>query len=151
MLSSGDFVRKVLMLVETGYFRQASVHLADDFRLSGPLPGPLDKAGFLDLMQSLLGAFPDWKFRVADVRGEDGVQRLKLHIKGTNTGRIDVPSLGIHDVAPTGKHIELPEEPCEARLSGGKLSSLKIDPVPGGGMQGLFAQLGMELPVPVGA
>ncbi|HZS79116.1 MAG TPA: hypothetical protein VFA41_21070 [Ktedonobacteraceae bacterium] len=49
-------------------------------------------------------------------------------------------------IPPTGKRISLPVEHVEYTLSGNKITSLSSDNVPGGGVPGVLAQMGVPLP-----
>jgi hypothetical protein len=151
MLSKTELVSKILSQLETNRLKEAAAGLAEGFNLSGPAPRPLNKSEFLELMEGLVSAIPDWRFNMTDAKEtRDGLQ-IKLHISGTNSRPINIPLLGIRSVHSTGKRVALPEEPVEVKIVENKIVVFNVSPVAGGGIQGLFKQLGVELPVPTKA
>jgi hypothetical protein len=54
---------------------------------------------------------------------------------------------GAPEVPATGKHFSLPEEPSQATVKNGQITSFTSEPVAGGGVMGIFQQLG----IPIGA
>jgi predicted ester cyclase len=146
MMSNADIVLKVMGKIETGNMREASVNLADDFIVRGLTPDPLRRDDFFALMQGLLGALPDWRFNIRDMREEGNTVRMELHMTGTNTGAIDIPALGLRGVPATGKRVTLPEESVAAVFRDGRIAVFRFTPVPGGGIRGVFEQLDIVLP-----
>lgn len=116
----------------------------DDFVLSGATPQPLDKNAFLGLNRALLTAFPDWSFNASEFREEGDNVYVTVQITGTHTGTLAaIP--GAPAVPATGKHVSLPAEHQVYTVRGGQISGLNITSQPGGGVPGLYAQVGAPL------
>jgi hypothetical protein len=69
-----------------------------------------------------------------------------FQITGTQTGELNLPLPGFQKLAATGKHVSLPKEPTTVTVKDGKISRLESTVVPGGGVSGVLAQLGVALP-----
>jgi predicted ester cyclase len=118
--------------------------LTDDFTLSGPTPQPLNKAAFLGLCGALIAAFPDWNFNATDFREEGDTVYATFHITGTHTGTLAaIP--GVPPVPATGKAVSLAADQAVYTMRGGLASQQNITTGPGGGVAGLYAQVGAPL------
>jgi hypothetical protein len=53
---------------------------------------------------------------------------------------------GFPKVPASGKHVSLPKEAITITLKNGKISRLEAAKVPGGGVAGVLAQLGIPVP-----
>ncbi len=141
-------LNRMLVLQEMGQVEDSASYLADDFKFSGPVPEPLNKNQFVSLMTGLTTALPDWRFNHVFLEDRGDTVRMKIRVTGTNLGLISLPQLGLASLAPTRKRVALPDEPVEIVFRNEKIISIKITPVDGGGIRGLFDQLGIELPAP---
>ncbi|OGS35357.1 MAG: hypothetical protein A2293_14740 [Elusimicrobia bacterium RIFOXYB2_FULL_49_7] len=150
MLSHGDLVKKVFVLIETGYIKQAGASLTEDFEYIGPLPEPIRKNQFLNLHQALVSALPDWSYNIRMLQEEDDTVSLRTHITGTHTQELHIPSMGVHSPA-TGRRIVMPLEPIEVKIRENRIASITVGRVRNGGVMGLLEQIGVELPIPAGA
>ena len=143
-MSAIDNVRKGLEAWERGDSTTLAGLLTDDFTLSGPMPQPLNKEQFLALGRALHTAIPDWKFNASDFREEGDQVRVTVAITGTHTGVLAaIP--GVPAVPPTGKSIHLPTEHLTYTMRGELAAAQIVGSVPGGGVPGLYAQVGAPL------
>jgi hypothetical protein len=53
---------------------------------------------------------------------------------------------GFPKIPASGKHVSLPKEPTTVTIKNGKISRLEATVVPGGGVAGILAQLGVQVP-----
>jgi ketosteroid isomerase-like protein len=143
-MSNTDIVKAGMAAWCSGDWATLSALAADDFTLIGVTPQPLDKNAFIGLGHALVSAFPDWNFN-ADNFSENGDQvSLKTRITGTHTGTLAaIP--GVPPVPATGKHVETGQEIQTYTLRDGKISQLNIQIEPGGGVAGMYAQVGAPL------
>jgi predicted ester cyclase len=130
---------------EAGQFDKAAGYFADNFVLTGPTPQPVGKKEFVGLQSALVQAFPDWKFNAQDYHTQGDTVTVKMHITGTHTHTLASLMPGLPEVPATGKHFSLPEEPSQATVKDGKITSFTSQPVAGGGVMGIFQQLGIPL------
>jgi predicted ester cyclase len=132
--------------LEAQDFDKAASYLSDDFVFAGPVPQPVGKNEFIAIQSAFLRAMPDWSFNSHDEVEERDKVRVAVQITGTHTHELVLPMPGMPPIPPTGKRISLPVEHVEYTLSGNKITSLSSDNVPGGGVPGVLAQMGVPLP-----
>ncbi len=116
----------------------ALVH--DDFRLEGAGLDGIGKTQFLAAMKAQLDAFTGYSENPTDLAEDGDTVRFTAHVTGTHTGTLALP--GMAPIAPTGRKIALPPEPASVRVRDGKLVAYRVTAVPGGGIDGILAQIG---------
>jgi hypothetical protein len=91
-------------------------------------------------------AFPDitYNFRVESVEGN--VVTTSNQLSGTHTGDFDLSGMGMGVIPATGKTFSLPAESTTATVEGDLLTSLTVHATPDGGVAGILAQLGVQMP-----
>ncbi len=122
--------------------------LSDDFVGRGFLPQPVQKAQYLDFMQAIMMAMPDWSFHDrlldADAVTEQGERVFFIsQITGTHTGDLILPDLPV--IPPTGTKISLPYRHLEYFVKGNTIMTLTADFSPNA-LEEILAQMGMVLP-----
>lgn len=147
-MSATETIKTVLADLEAHKFEQAASHLSHDFVFSGITPQPVGAAEFIGMQQSVQAAFPDWSFNAGDFHEEGETVKMTLQITGTQTATLDLSPVGLPPVPATGKHVSLPRDPAEMTVKGGKVTAFKNSPSAHGGLPGLLAQLGIQLPHP---
>jgi predicted ester cyclase len=120
--------------------------LTDDMVFAGPVPEPVGKREFVALMAAIGPAVPDWKFNARDFKQDGDKVTAVYQISGTQTGVLDLPMPGLQKIPASGKHFTLPRELNTLTLRNGKISRWESEVVPGGGVMGMLAQLGIPLP-----
>jgi hypothetical protein len=121
-------------------------YLSDDFQFSGPVPEPVGAAEWLGISRVFQVAFPDINYNLRIVGVEGNVVKTTTQVSGTHTGDLNLSALGMGVIPPTGKSFSNPEEPGEATVEGGKVTSIHIPSGEGSGVMGILAQLGIEPP-----
>ena len=66
--------------------------------------------------------------------------------RGTGPFKSYLPMPGFHKFPASGKHIALPKEGITITVRNGKIARLESEVVPGGGVNGVLAQLGVPVP-----
>ena len=145
MTKSGT-VRALLTAIEQLRWDEAKGYLTEDFTFGGAVPQPLNTDAWLGVHKAFAAAMPDFSFNASDIREEQGGVRLRLQISGTQTRAMALPIPGAPFIAPTGKRVQLPAEPCACEFRGDKIASYIVEKVSGGGLPGILAQLGAALP-----
>ena len=145
-MNAEQVVRNFFAAVEAGDTVQANNFLTDDFTFSGPVPQPIGKAEFLALSSALRDAIPDWKFNAQNFKVQGNTVTVTVQITGTHTATLQPHIPGIPAVPATGKKIALPQEPITMQVRGDKIASFEVTPVPGGGVPGILAQIGVQMP-----
>jgi predicted ester cyclase len=141
-----DVVKAGLAASESGQTSKFESFLTDDMVFAGPVPQPVGKREFVGLMSALVAAIPDWKFNATDFKENGNQVTVTFQITGTQTGELNLPMPGFPKLPPTGKHVSLPKEPTTVTVKDGKISRLEASVVPGGGVAGVLAQLGVSMP-----
>ena len=141
-----DIVKTGLAASEAGHSSQFADMLTDDMVFAGPVPQPVGKREFVGLMAALVAAMPDWKFNAKDFKQHGDKVTVTFQITGTQTGELNLPMLSIMKIPASKKHIALPKEETTVTIKNGKISQLEAAKVPGGGVAGVLAQLGIPIP-----
>jgi predicted ester cyclase len=120
--------------------------LADDFQFSGPVPEPMGRDQFLGLMDVMWNAFPDLQFNTRLVDLNRNVVRFTNQLAGTHTGDLDLSSMGLGVIPPTGRSFSMAREDGETVIQDGYVVSTHVYPTEGAGMMAILGQLGVKVP-----
>jgi len=145
-MSNIDVFKSGIAAFEARDAKKVDGLFSDDFQLSGPVPQPLGKREFVGLQSALIAAMPDWKFNASDFKEDGDKVMAKFHISGTQSAPLTLPALGVQSFVGTGKHVQLPYEQLTATIKNGKLMRIESTKVEGGGVPGVLAQLGVQMP-----
>ena len=139
-------VQTLLDSVQKADFETARSLLSDEFQFSGTVPEPINRDAWLRMSRSLKKAFPDLDYRF-HVEGTDGnVVRVLAKPKGTHTNDLDVSAMNMGVIPATKKSFFNPHERGKLTVKGGKVISWTVEPIAGGGLKGIFGQLGIKAP-----
>jgi len=146
-MSSVEIIKTFITALQSGDLGVAADHMSDDFQMSGWTIQPIGKDEFLALQSELNNAMPDFSYDISEVhRTNDEVSAL-IFISGTHTNDLSLPTFGIPLIPYTGTAIRLPQVEAEFVLKDNRVREMRLEPVAGGGLNGLLQQLGTELPV----
>ncbi len=141
-----EIVKAGLAAAESGQPSKLADLLSDDMVFAGPVPQPVGKREFVGLQTAMVAAIPDWKFNGKDFKQNGDKVTATFQITGTQTGELNLPMPGFPKVPATGKHVSLPQEAMTFAVKDGKISRIESANVPGGGVAGVLAQLGVPMP-----
>ncbi len=127
-MSAVDTVKDFMIALEAKEFDKAASYLSDEFVFSGWTPQPQ--------------AVKD----VHDLEQEDSV-KAAIQMTGTQTDGFILPPLGLPPIPQMARTVSLPEEQWNYTLQDGKIVRIMVHRVPGGGIQGLLQQLGIDVPI----
>ena len=119
----------------------AAAYCAKNFTYSGPFPSPITLQEWRPLARIFHNAFPDWNFNATVEREEGDVAFVTTRITGTQTGMLDLSTLGFGKVQVTHKKISLPKGTGFVSLDGDKVVNFHLNVPKGGGILGMLAQL----------
>jgi len=140
-----DLVKSELKSIEDADFLHYREKYLDNFIFTGPVPKPLNRVEFIDLNRAILKAFPDWKFNATNFKQVRDHVTCNTRISGTHTGVLELPMLGI-SAQPTNKRFASPEELLTITVENGKITRVESANMPGGGLMGILAQVGVQVP-----
>ena len=120
--------------------------LSDDFVCRGLLPQPVQKAQYIDFMQAIMTAMPDWSFHarlLQPLTGQGQSVLFVTQITATHTSDLILPDDPI--IPPTGIKISLPYRHLEYLIPVETVTALTADFSPNA-LEEILAQMGMVLP-----
>jgi hypothetical protein len=132
--------------IEAQQFDRAIDYLASDFQFSGPVPVPLNSLQWIRMHRALATAMPDITVNYIPNDHSYGVVHGSVQLSGTHTTKLDLRIPGVPAVFATGKRITLPREKVDVAVECGKVTVLKVENLPDGGLMGILAQMGVALP-----
>jgi predicted ester cyclase len=126
---------------------KTKAHLTADAMVSGGvLPQPLPAMEAFNLVGAMQAAFPDLKFEVEQVTVNGDQATVNLQLIGTNTGPLNMPLPGMPgSIPPTGKKVSA-KDVFVLTVQDDKVSHMRVESPAGGGLPGLLAQMGVNLP-----
>ena len=141
-------VRDFLTTFETKGAAAATPYLADNSTVNvvnPPIQGGRDL--FIGLGALLKEALPDYKWGVQQMTTQGNNVTVTARWTGTQTGPFKLSAFmpGMPDVPASGKKVSVPDK-FIFTVSGDKISGLKIDSGPNGGLPDMLKQLGVQLP-----
>jgi hypothetical protein len=142
-MKTQEVVKKALIDIEKGAINASTY--TEDMVFSGPVPQPMKRDAYVTLIKNLVGASPDWNFHARDFTERGDTVRVTVGITGTQTRTLPGLMPGMQALPPTNKRFTLPEEHLSIKVRGDKIYELVADTVPGGGVMGMLAQLGVQL------
>jgi predicted ester cyclase len=145
-MSKIDTVKAFSEALETRDFDKAASYLADDFVFTGPVPQSIGKQAFIAVQSAFEDAFQGWSFNSHDEVEQGEKVVAAVQITGTHTRDLVLSMPGMPPIPATGKGVSLPVEHITFTFKGDKIASLTSDNVPGGGVAGVLAQIGVQVP-----
>ncbi len=145
-MSNIDTAKKFFQSVESGDIKTLESILADDFVFDHKgAPQKMNKKQFIQTIKAIHQAIPDWKFNNQNWQ-EGNPIRVTANITGSHKNTLDLSHMQMPVVPATQKKIKLPAEPCTLDIQGGKVRHHGVEAVPGGGISGIYSQVGVKLP-----
>jgi predicted ester cyclase len=145
-MSKIDSAKKFAGLIDSHDLAGLQDLLAEDCIAKGDTM-EIPKQQFIEYLEALFTAFPDFKFSHNDFREEGEMISFRVEEQGTHTGLLDLTPFGVPLSLPaTSKPFKTPETKHTIRVAEGKVSYISEEQVEGGGLAGVLAQLGVSLP-----
>ncbi len=147
-MNATDLAQAAIRAGESKDANSLNIYLSDDFICRGLLPQPAEKAQYIDFMQAIMTAMPDWSFHAhclheQPLTGQGHSVLFVTQITATHTGDLILPDLPI--IPPTGTKISLPYRHLDYRVTGETITALTADFSPNA-LEEILAQMGMVLP-----
>ncbi len=143
-----DLIRAFMTALEENNKEEFEPYLADDFRFSGWTPRPLNRAGFLDLIEGLKAGIPGLIFNLHNVLAPDDTTATGTwKIAGYQSDSFVLPVLGLPPIPQMAASISMPTEDVEYKLANNKIVGIAVAHTLNGGIKGLLHQLGVDIPL----
>lgn len=152
-MNSADIVKQFIIALETQEYTTASDYLADDFTFTGMVPRPLDKRQFITLMKELKYGMPNMSLNVRDIHETNNELKQEqnaectVQLTGTQSNIMELVPLSLPPISETNRLVRLPAQQWRFTFENDKIAAIVAPPVPGGGIPGLLAQLGVDIPI----
>jgi predicted ester cyclase len=140
-----DFVKSYYAAIEVKNFDYVRDNSTEDMHFSGPVPQPLDRKSYVEFLQLLYRAFPDWRFNLTNFKQVGDRVTFQGRITATHSGTLDLPFMDVHSYQPTGKRIQLPTQEYSLFIRDGKVARIDVVVPKGGGVWGLLDQVGYHV------
>lgn len=120
--------------------------LAQDFKFSGTGREPQNADEWMGNVMSMAVAFPDLNYNI-QITGYEGNKVMgTTQLTGTHTGDWDLSAVGMGVIPASGKSFSNPKETGVMTIEDGKIVSYEIASSEKGGIESVFAQLGIQPP-----
>lgn len=152
-MNGADIVKQFIVALESQEYTLASDYLADDFTFTSNLPRPLDKRQFITLMKELKYGMPNMSLNVSDIHEtnnellQEQDAECTVQLTGTQSNTMELVPLSLPPISETNRLVRLPVEHWHFTCEHNKIAAIVVPPVPGGGIPGLLAQLGINIPI----
>jgi hypothetical protein len=143
-MKGSQVVRAVMNAWESHNVDELHSRFTEDCLFTGMLPEPMNKEEFINLALATLKAMPDLALHASNFQEEGDRVRVQSAITGRQIRALHLAGMLV--IPATGKKIALPVEMHEYTVREDQISALTVSPVPGGGIVGLLAQLGVSMP-----
>lgn len=145
-MSNIDIAKKFFTSIEKGDESGLRSVLADDFVFNHKsAPQPMNKQEFIQAIKAIHAGIPDWKFNSQNWQEGEPI-RVSVQITGSHRNTLDLSHMQMPVVPATKKQIKLPAENCTFDIRGGKIHRHEVAAVAGGGIAGIYTQIGVKLP-----
>lgn len=118
---------------------------AENFKLLGPAPEPLDRAAYQAWIQSMLHANTEHDNNMEITAQSDTIFEGKVQMQGRHTGDWDLSFMGLGVIPATNKSWKNPVENLIVVVEDGKVVKCEVDVPADGGIPGIFSQLGVQI------
>lgn len=122
-----DYIETTITFIEaiekSDWFTVESV-LAEDFRYFGPFPDPCDRDTWLAYVEAVGNAIPDLSLGLNRLEAKGEEVHFVVHLTGTHTKELKLPTPGIHPIAATSIHIDLPSDKAKVRFENDRIVEL---------------------------
>lgn len=146
-MNSIEIVKAYFAALDSADVNQAGQYLSDDYELVDFLAQPMDRESMLRMIGLLKAAMPNLSHSLSNIRIEGGVVKLTVQISGTNSGGLDLRSMGFGLIPPSQKFIIFPNANYEITVRDGKITTERdVSPVsPNRRMSGLLKSFGVNM------
>ncbi len=144
-----EIVKAYFAALDSQDMEAATQYLSEQYQMVDFTSQPMDQFALFDFIRLLKVALPNLNHSLSNIRVEDNVVKLTVQRSGTNSGHLDLRSMGIGVVRRTQKFIIFPNGNFEITIKNGKITTERdVSPKsPNRRMPGLLKALGVSTPV----
>jgi predicted ester cyclase len=147
-MKPSEIVVNFFKAIEGNDFKTAESLASNDFVVEGVGPSNLSLTDFLNVHRALNSGLPDFSFNHKIVKESGDQIDAKVRLTGTHKKDMQAPIPGLSTIKATNKQVRMPEENVYATVKNNKITKVRVQQTPGGGLPGLLKQIGVELHEP---
>lgn len=142
-----EIVKAFYTALDSDEMEQADQYLSESYQLVDFVPQSMDKDAMWAMLRLFKSALPNLKHSLSNFRMEGSVVKLTVQLSGTNTGHLDLRSMGIGVVPRSERFIIFPNGNYEFTLSGEKIVQQRdVSPIsPNRRISGMIKALGVNV------
>jgi hypothetical protein len=146
-MDSIAIVKAFYAALDASDFDQVQGYLADNYQLVDFIPQAMDKEAMLAMIALFKAALPNLRHSLSNIRVEESVVKLTVQLSGTNSGHLDLRSMGMGVVPRSQKFIIFNNGDYEFTVRGEKITIQRdVSPVsPNRRMSGMLKSLGVNV------
>lgn len=145
-MDSQAVVQKFIEAFQAKDYATCQEYMSEDFQFSGPVPQPQSAQQWMGTIKGMNAAIPDIDYHLSITGAHDDHVHTQTQLAGTHTAEWDLSPMGLGVIPATNKAFSNPAEAGTMTVRDGKITSYKIQSLPGGGLPGILTQLGIEMP-----
>jgi len=138
-------IKEYLNSIQENDFSNAESLVTNTFRMEGWEPDSITSREYLNMMRCIVKGIPDYKFNYQNFNEKGNTVNFTINVTGTHTREIPSIISGVDSVPATNKKIKLPQQTVWVTIKDNKIDTVRFELVEGGGLLGLFKQLGVDL------
>jgi predicted ester cyclase len=139
-------VLNLMASIQKGDFEKARTLLSKNFQFSGPAREPVGGDAWLAMSKELKIAFPDLEYHFYVENMIADTASISTHLKGTQTGTLDLTCMGIGTFRATHRSFSAVRESAKVTVKGDQVTSWVVQPAEGAGLKAILGQLGIHPP-----
>jgi predicted ester cyclase len=142
-----EIVKAYYAALDSEDMEQVDPYLSEHYQLVDFTPQPMDKDAMLSMISQFKTALPNLKHSLSNIRVEGNVVKLTVQLSGTNSGHLDLRTMGIGVVPRSQKFIIFPNGNYEFTVSNEKITMQRdVSPIsPNRRMSGMLKALGVNV------
>ena len=147
-MKPSEIVGNFLKAIEGNDFKTAESLTSNDFIVEGVGPSKLSRTEFLNVHRALNTGLPDFSFNHRIVKESGDQVDVKVRLSGTHKRDMQAPLPGLSTIKSTNRQVRMPEENVYVTVKNNKITKVRLEQIPGGGLPGILKQIGVELHEP---
>jgi hypothetical protein len=144
-MKASEVVKDFLTAIEKNDFKKAESLASKSCMVEGVGPTNLNITEFLGVHRALNTGLPDFRFNHKITKETTDQVDVTVRLTGTHKKDMDAPIPGIGTIKATNKQVRMPEESVHFTVKNDKITNMRLQVVPEGGLPGLLKQIGVDI------
>ena len=144
-MKASEVVRDFFTAIEKNDFKKAESYASKNCIVEGVGPTNLNITEFLGVHRALNTGLPDFSFNHKIEKETTDQVDVKVRLTGTHKKDMQAPIPGLGTIKATNKQVKMPEEKVSVTVKNDKITNIRLQEVPNGGLTGLLKQIGVDI------